>query len=77
MSARTIDLVTEVGMAMPQSNAITIEEHEHGGTVWIAIRARGAEWSWLTREEAAQVGRDLIERYGRAQPRPVPVLAAE
>jgi len=72
-----MDLVTEVDLAMPQSNAFTIEEHEHGGTVWIAIRARGAEWSWLTREEAAQVGHDLIERYAKGQPCPAPVMAAE
>ena len=33
-----------------------------GDTVWVAIRARGAEWSWLTPAEAARVGRHWIER---------------
>jgi len=36
----------------------------HGETRWIAIRARGAEWSWLTPEEAAAIGREWVERYG-------------
>ena len=35
-----------------------------GETRWIAIRARGAEWSWLTPEEAAAIGREWVERYG-------------
>ena len=34
------------------------------GTAWIAIRARGAEWSWLTPAEAAHLGRRWVERYG-------------
>ena len=33
-------------------------------THWIAIRARGAEWSWLTPEEAAAIGRTWVEKYG-------------
>jgi hypothetical protein len=45
-----------------------------GDTVWVAIRARGAEWSWLTPAEAAQLGRQWVERYGRAEPR---MIAAE
>jgi hypothetical protein len=36
-----------------------------GDTVWVAIRARGAEWSWLTPEEAAQIGQQWVERYGK------------
>ena len=35
-----------------------------GDTVWVAIRARGAEWSWLTSVEAAQLGRQWVEKYG-------------
>ena len=35
-----------------------------GEVVWVAIRARGAEWSWLTPAEAARVGRRWVERYG-------------
>lgn len=38
----------------------------HGETLWIAIRARGAEWSWLTPEEAATIGRTWVEKYGRS-----------
>lgn len=45
-----------------------------GDTVWVAIRARGAEWSWLTPAEAAQLGRQWVERYGRYEPR---MIAAE
>jgi hypothetical protein len=40
------------------------EERISGGTVWVAIRARGAEWSWLTPDEAARIGREWVERYG-------------
>jgi hypothetical protein len=36
----------------------------HGETRWVAIRARGAEWSWLTPEEAVAIGRKWVERYG-------------
>ena len=28
------------------------------------IRARGAEWSWLTPAEALQLGRLWVEKYG-------------
>jgi hypothetical protein len=35
-----------------------------GEVVWVAIRARGAEWSWLTPAEAARLGRQWVERYG-------------
>jgi hypothetical protein len=34
-------------------------------TRWIAIRARGAEWSFLTPAEAADLGRQLVEQFGR------------
>jgi hypothetical protein len=34
-------------------------------TRWIAIRARGAEWSFLTPDEAADLGRQLVERFAR------------
>jgi hypothetical protein len=44
----------------------SVEEHSvRGETLWIAIRARGAEWSWLTPEEAAAIGRTWVERYGQ------------
>jgi hypothetical protein len=33
------------------------------GTAWVAIRARGAEWSWLTPAEAANLGQRWVERY--------------
>ena len=35
-----------------------------GETCWVAIRARGAEWSWLTPAEAAQLGQQWVRRYG-------------
>ena len=34
------------------------------GTRWVAIRARGAEWSYLTPEEAADLGKQWVEQYG-------------
>jgi hypothetical protein len=49
---------------MSQRTQFALEEHVHGDTIWVAIRARGADWSWLTREEAVQLGRQWIEQYG-------------
>jgi hypothetical protein len=49
----------------------------HGETRWIAIRARGAEWSWLTPEEAAAIGREWVERYGSTGHATPHLVAAE
>jgi hypothetical protein len=35
-----------------------------GETRWVAIRARGAEWSYLTPVEAADLGRQWVEQFG-------------
>ena len=43
---------------------ITVEEHVRGDTRWVAVRARGAEWSWLTPDEAVALGRLWLEKYG-------------
>jgi hypothetical protein len=44
---------------------VVVEERLiQGETRWVAIRARGAEWSWLTPEEAATIGREWVEKYG-------------
>ena len=50
---------------MSQTGPFSVEEHVHGDTVWVAIRSRGAEWSWFTREEAARVGREWVAKYGQ------------
>jgi hypothetical protein len=43
----------------------TVEERVlDGDTIWVAIRARGAEWSWLTPAEAAHLGQQWLNRYG-------------
>jgi hypothetical protein len=56
----------------------SVEEHlVHGETRWVAIRARGAEWSWLTPEEAVAIGREWIERYGAAVATKPHLVAAE
>jgi hypothetical protein len=52
---------------MSQTGAFSVEEHVHGDTKWVAIRARGAEWSWLTPQEAARLGREWVEKYGDAE----------
>ncbi len=49
---------------MPNPPPFAVEERVHGDTVWIALRSRGADWSWLTPEEAVQLGREWIEKYG-------------
>jgi hypothetical protein len=51
---------------MPEAaSPYSVEERVvQGETMWVAIRARGAEWSWLTPAEAVRLGRQWIERYG-------------
>ena len=39
-----------------------VEERLVGDARWVAIRARGAEWSYLTAEEAVDLGRQWVER---------------
>ena len=56
----------------------SVEEHlVHGETRWVAIRARGAEWSWLTPEEAVAIGREWIERYSGTVAATPRLVAAE
>jgi len=52
---------------MQHTGPFSVEEHVHGDTVWVAIRARGAEWSWLTPEEAVRLGREWVARYGHGE----------
>jgi hypothetical protein len=60
--------------SMPQAiSPYSVEEEERildGGTAWVAIRARGAGWSWLTPAEAARLGQQWVERYGPRRNRP-------
>jgi hypothetical protein len=42
---------------------VQAEERIVGDTVWVAVRGRGADWSWLTPEEAAQLGREWVAKY--------------
>ena len=51
---------------MPQAvSPYSVEERIlDGETAWVAIRARGAEWSWLTPAEAAHLGQQWVDRYG-------------
>ncbi len=48
---------------MSQPTPLAVEEHVHGETVWVALRARGAEWSWITPDEALRLGREWVEKY--------------
>ncbi len=50
-------------------SAYSVEERVvQGETVWVAIRARGAEWSWLTPAEAARLGQQWVAKYGSHEP---------
>jgi hypothetical protein len=40
------------------------EELVNGETKWVAIRARGAEWSWLKPEEAVKIAQEWLAKYG-------------
>jgi hypothetical protein len=57
---------------MQSVNTFFVEEHIHGDTRWVAIRARGAEWSWLTPQEAADLGRQWVEQYGGIADKNIP-----
>ena len=48
---------------MSHATSFAVEEHVHGETVWVAVRSRGADWSWLTPDEAVQLGRSWLEKY--------------
>jgi hypothetical protein len=43
---------------------VSVQERVVGDVRWVALRARGADWSWLTPEEAAELAREWRERYG-------------
>jgi hypothetical protein len=43
---------------------VTVEERIVNDTRWVALRARGAEWSWLTPKEAAKIGKQWVDKYG-------------
>ncbi|HEX2940913.1 MAG TPA: hypothetical protein VHO91_07680 [Rhodopila sp.] len=51
---------------MQTFGAVSVEEHISGDTPWIAVRARGADWSWLTREDALRLARRWMVAYGTA-----------
>ena len=54
-------------------SSYSVEERViQGETVWVAIRARGAEWSWLTPAEAVRLGREWVERYANQRDRGPP-----
>jgi hypothetical protein len=44
--------------------SVAVEEHLHGDTKWVAVRARGAEWSWLTPGDALLLARHWMATYG-------------
>lgn len=48
----------------PDASHLDCEEYLAGDTLWVRIRARGAEWSWVTPQEAARLGAEWVQRYG-------------
>jgi hypothetical protein len=51
---------------MQNFGSVTVEEHVSGDTLWVAVRARGAEWSWLTPEDALRLATHWMATYGAA-----------
>jgi hypothetical protein len=49
---------------MQNFGSVAVEEHLHGDTRWVAVRARGAEWSWLTPDDALLLARHWMTTYG-------------
>jgi hypothetical protein len=57
--------------------SVSVEERLHGDTHWVALRARGAEWSWLTRDDALLLAKYWIATYGTTpSPRPEEVASS-
>ncbi len=51
--------------------SVAVEEQLHGDTRWVAVRARGAEWSWLTPDDALLLARHWMTTYGaKTDPKP-------
>ncbi|HQT80362.1 MAG TPA: hypothetical protein PLD10_25265 [Rhodopila sp.] len=55
---------------MQTFGAVSVEEHISGDTPWIAVRARGADWSWLTRDDALRLARHWMATYGTTAEHP-------
>ena len=49
---------------MQKIGSVAVEEHVHGDTRWVAVRARGAEWSWLTPDDALLLAQHWMATYG-------------
>jgi hypothetical protein len=62
---------------MSHTGVLAVEEHIHGDTVWVALRARGADWSWLTRDEAIRLAREWLSKYDLGRDTPPFAIAAE
>jgi hypothetical protein len=60
-----VNMAETILTTMPFSAALVVEERRYGDKTWVALRARGAEWSMLTPDEAIEVGRAWIEKYSR------------
>jgi len=54
----------DTGDAIASIEHVTVQERVVGDVRWIALRARGADWSWLTPHEAAELAHQWKERYG-------------
>jgi hypothetical protein len=64
---------------MQDFGSVTVEEHVHGDTLWVAVRARGADWSWLTPDDALRLARHWLVTYGSnvSHSGVQPILAAQ
>lgn len=63
----TAKMERPVGMSSMAISPATYSVGErvvNGDASWVVIRARGAEWSWLTAQEAAEIGRTWVKKYG-------------
>ena len=50
--------------AIASLDHVSVQERVVGDVRWVALRARGADWSWLTPQEAAELAQEWRERYG-------------
>jgi hypothetical protein len=50
---------------MSNPSHIAVEEHQVGGTTWVALRAGSMIWSWMTPDEVVDLAKSWIEKYSK------------
>jgi hypothetical protein len=57
--------------AIASLDHVSVQERVVGDVRWVALRARGADWSWLTPQEAVELARGVDGALRRAMISPL------